>query len=329
MLFTTNEIHNATKFAKTFLDDLLLVNHPDGDRFDRSHLKKLSCADRKACATALDVIQNAAIDDYNRVPADSISEDFKNGVKQLKSNLFEEIPVANNESPSWWKLPFVKIAKWVRSLALGILNVFGRVSTQKLFDKVEAYRRASLEAKTRLKELKGSNGLLQAAETAKEEALNKLFAHIEDQINPHLQALRAVNCIQAEAPMQGGANKNSESLKFDLLNRWSTEENDDTKTFISESLKIRSFKEAVIEIIDSRRLELNSLLDDLYDAAYSSDKTDEDVREIFKSECDRLVATINDQLVRKGDDLSYARSAALMEFVELEGEKTLLKKKYT
>ncbi len=328
MSLNTTHLNAAVEAAKIFLNEDYVENTSNGPHFNRAHLKKLSAPDRKAYYNLLDMVEKATLPDLKNCVS-SIPKELKTRLEDLSDAMHQDLVIKNDESPAWWKWPFVKIAKLIHSLAIGILNIFGRVSTEKLFDKVEAYRRDYLEAEKKLKELigvDGNRGKIDQAYDAHKAALDKFENFISDEYNPNFELIRVINRISREAPSDAMSDtRGLENIKWDAFDRWSTDSDDDAKRQIRDALDVKSFKEVVAGIIESEPQ--NDELNELLAVAKSDDYSEEAVREIFKRFKGEVI-DLNNQLVKRGDQLHKEELGAWAKCQKRDHKADLLRQKY-
>lgn len=149
----TLSMTQAINFCKnTFQGDDCVVNPKlKNSPFDRRRLQRLPQEDRKIIAKALTMVGKAKkLSDVKKTSSIKKPLDEKR-LEDITAKVKAALPSKTHEKKTeWYKAPFVWIAKIAHSLFLGLMNTFaGRVSTQNLFDKVEAYRNDFEHAKTR------------------------------------------------------------------------------------------------------------------------------------------------------------------------------------
>ncbi|MFQ5752038.1 MAG: hypothetical protein ACE5HI_08580 [bacterium] len=266
-------IQQAVQLATVFKENSLAgTDH----HFKRDHIKQLSPQDRKVCFRALKQLEKAKLSDWDKCdPKKKLDDqritDITECVKRTpKSN--------NNKKTHWYSAPFIGVAKLVSSFVLWFKNIFfGRVSTNKLYSKVAAYRQDWFNAEARYDEIqKGSRGkpaILKEDQDAIDAAQADHNA-IENRLRTDLQAKRRV---LSEIYVQ---NLDEDELREDTY------------------AKSRSLKEIVIEVLTERKPQIGDYFKDLKDVAGSDEAKDSEVIEEHNKAHRKVTSEIAD-LVKK------------------------------
>ena len=145
----TMTIQQATTLASVFYTNPVLI---EGMKFKKAHLEQLCQADRKVCFKALKMLSSAKLPDWKKKEPAKKLDDQR--VADITAHVTNKPEASNEKKTVWYKAPFVAVAKLVNAVVLYIKNTFfGRISTNKLYNKVEVFRKEHDDAVVRVNKL--------------------------------------------------------------------------------------------------------------------------------------------------------------------------------
>jgi len=316
-------IQLALTVGQSLRQETLMKEIPGkGVHFDKAYLKAMSPSDRKTCYKALSVIERARLSAFAPDAPES-SEKMKDRVRQVTDAVSRDLSSEDTKLPSWWKRPFLLVAKCVHSFFLWMKNTFfGRVSSNKLWNKVETYLNDVRNAKKRTQLLtKGGDGLIAKAEQELARCSNSQKQFLEQfktLVEVH-ETLRQIDMTMAKG--KKSKVKGTENFRQDLQNAWIVD------GINANVIPYTEFKNVIANIITKASHEVQMYLADLLDAAQSADDNEDDVIQLL-TEAGRQVTEQMQEQFKVGDNQRQLVANAHKHLRELREERELLSKKY-
>lgn len=316
-------IQLALTVGKTLRNDELKKDIPGkGKHFDESYIKALSPEDRKVCYRALNTIEHSQLSSFEP-DASEDNEAMKQRVSNVTSAFNTPLEDIQEDVPEWYKRPFLWIADCVHSFVLWFKNTFlGRVSSRKLYNKVETYLNDFSRAQKRLVLLTADDGLIAKAEQERDRCVEnqrKFLTSFKILVEAH-EALRMIDLTMPKndkSKIQG-----TENFRLKIKNAWIVD------SYNADVIPCSNLKEVVNNIIGKASSDVQAYLKDLFNAAQAEDEdNEEEVIQLLGESGQRLIQEIKQQY-KTGNMHRNNVKEATEQLSNLENECNLLSKKY-
>ena len=316
-------IQHALDIGAALRSEDLMIDIPGkGQHFDKDHVKSLSPADRKICYKALSVIERAQLNSFNSETKTS-AVDLTDRVRKVTEAINTELPTDKTKKSPWYKRPFIWIAKLINSLILCFKNTFlGRISSNKLLNKVETYLNDYRNGHIRIEVLnRRDTGLVHTAKAklGEEAVEQKKFLLSFKVLVEARDVLHLVDTIAAKECKSKA--KGLENLRSDIQSTWIID------GINSDVIPTSDFKAVVVKQIESSTQEVQTYLDDLFEAAKSDDENSEIVADLFEAAVEKLKSDF-ERKTKEGSNLHSLVKEAHVNHKKLADELDLLTKKY-
>lgn len=302
-------------------EDLLEEVTGKGDHFKKGHIKALSPTDRKLCYRALSQIERASLNDFSP-RSEPPAVDLTERVRDVTSAISDPIDTEDKSKPAWYKMPFIWIAKLVHSISLWFKNTFfGRISSDKLWNKVETYLNDVRLAHLRKDELSKDEGLLSKASEALETQAEEQKEFLEEfkilvEVREVLHFIDTIGAKDKKAKVLG-----LENFRADIQNTWIVGD------INAGVIPTTNLKKVVKNEIDNASEEVQRYLNDLYTAAKSDDDNIEEVADLIQAAVTKLKSDLESEVVIGGKHHTHVKDAD-EHIKKLQDEYDLLTKKY-
>jgi translation elongation factor P/translation initiation factor 5A len=308
-------MQQALTIGKAFRAEGLLVSKAeDVEQFNKTHIKNLSATDRKICYQALSNLDKAQLSDFEQENTDIVQLD-PDRVELIAKTIVEEPVSAEPKKTGWYAKPFLWIAHKAHSFFLWFKNTFmGRVSTDKLWNKVEAYLNDVRVAEKRVKVLNEDNGEIAKAKNTTEEQAARQKEFLEAEFKTLVEAREVIIQIYLGDTCFQDCRRN-------LHKEWILD------GFNEEVIPKQSFREVIIEAIEGADRNVQNFLQPLYNLAKDEDSNEEALREAFKTASETIKSEMASK-VDEGEKLFAELKAAHKQQIKLESEARLLDLKY-
>lgn len=315
-------IQQALEIANTFRNGDLHVTVPNkGDHFNKDHIKALSSTDRKVCFRALSQIERAQLAAFSpdvKTPAVDLSE----RVKEITDAIAAPLSAEEKPKKAWYKRPFIWIAKLVHSIILWFKNTFfGRVSSDKLWNKVETYLNDVRNAHTKMEDLRKDKGLIQTANESLDQKAEEQRAFLKQfkvlvEVNETLHYINSTAAKDEKSKVRG-----LENFRAEIQKAWIVD------NINADVIKTSDFKAVIVREVESASPEVQAYLNKLLVAAKSGDENTQEVADLFDAAAKKLSSDFKAQEV-EGTKFHKQVQEAHDEFKKLKSELELLTKKY-
>ncbi len=310
----------AVQIGQTFRTDSLWTKDSDGSHFDKPHIKQLSLSDRKVCARALDMLAHAQLNDWKSKKTGMES----NVISDITTHIKADVPTVTEKKHAWYVKPFIWIAKQVHSFILGFENIFlGRVSSDKLWNKVEVYMQDYRVGKKRWKALEGSE--IKKAKNTTAEKADEQKDFIKDEIELLLAVQERLLKIATTVPQKEDSKQQMLSamdFKKMVSDQWLVD------GVTKDQVKVLNYKQTIADIFKN---EVNNnvkvFFEDLIEAANDNDRPEDEVRQLYTEAWKSFQEAFNGK-VDDGNAHKKAVTEAFNAQKALERESELLQKKF-
>ena len=294
----------------------------DGKHFDKNIIKLLPPTDRKVCYRALSAIERAQLSSFEPKEA-ATKHDLKTRLSEVTKAVGRPIQVKEGKTPKWYKRPFLWVARCVHSFVLWFKNTFmGRVSSQKLYNKVETYLNDYNRAQKRVALLtKAEGGLIVKAEQELERSVanQKAFLKSFNTLVEVHETLRLIDVTMAKS--EKSKIKGMENFRQEIQDAWIVD------GLNAKVIPYTQTKGVISKLISEASPEVQNYLKDLYIAAQGPEENTKNAIQQLQQAGLHVTEEMQEQF-KVGNNHRAHVEKAKKHLTDLKSELELLTKKY-